>query len=197
MSSSPKYQRELNQVEEMRLIELKWVYKKAMEQEYNKEIINCYTNETLMDVACSKWRYNQSLKYYNWLKEQIRLETEINETREYDNDELLILNLLHKKENMSTIGIEINETVENDIEHDMKKAKTQFDNCYDLMQSRNSKYWDSWKKLRTNSIIDLISMKLDRCVKQELDNKAMEVELEDIVNYAIFWLIKIRNQNQK
>tara|TARA_R110000868_G_scaffold132290_2_gene342958 strand:+ start:6007 stop:6132 length:126 start_codon:yes stop_codon:yes gene_type:complete len=41
---------------------------------------------------------------------------------------------------MSTIGIEINETVENDIEHDMKKAKTQFDNCYDLMQSRNSKY---------------------------------------------------------
>jgi len=70
--------------------------------------------------------------------------------------------------------------------------KEQMDSCFELMKSRNEKYWDSWKNLRVDSMIDLMSAKLERCKAQSLDNKAMEIELEDIVNYWIFALMKIR-----
>lgn len=77
---------------------------------------------------------------------------------------------------------------------DMRLAKVQFDKCFELMKGRNAKYGDSYKKLRLNSIIDLMIMKLDRCQKQELDDHAMEVEIEDVVNYGIFGLVNIRNK---
>lgn len=77
---------------------------------------------------------------------------------------------------------------------DMEKASEQFHKCFELMKSRNLKYGDSYTKLRTNSIIDLMLMKLDRCQKQELDDHAMEVEIEDVVNYGIFCLMNIRNK---
>lgn len=77
---------------------------------------------------------------------------------------------------------------------DMLKAKVQFDQCFELMKSRNAKYWDSRKRLSNSSIVDLMIMKLDRCQKQKLDDKALEVEIEDVVNYGIFALINIRNQ---
>lgn len=80
------------------------------------------------------------------------------------------------------------------IDPNMKKAKEQFNNCYQLMQQRSAKYGNSFKQLRLSSIIDLMAMKLDRCQNQDLDNKATEIELEDICNYAIFGLMKIRNK---
>ena len=83
---------------------------------------------------------------------------------------------------------------EQDIEGDMKLAMKEFQSCFALMQQRNKKYGDSWKKLRLESIVDLMIMKLDRCQKQQLDEKALEVELEDLVNYGIFGLINIRNK---
>ena len=78
--------------------------------------------------------------------------------------------------------------------NDVGKFKKEMNACFTLMKSRNKKYGDSWKCLRINSIIDLMIMKLDRCQKQELDNKAIEVELEDIVNYGIFGLINLRDK---
>lgn len=80
---------------------------------------------------------------------------------------------------------------------DIEKFKEQQKKCLDLMISRNEKYGNSYKKLRLNSIIDLMAMKLDRCVKQDLDEKAIEVELEDISNYATFGLILIRNKKNE
>lgn len=77
---------------------------------------------------------------------------------------------------------------------DMRNAREQFEKCISLMEERNSKYGDSYKQLRLNSIIDLMIMKLDRCVKQNLDEKAIEIELEDVANYSIFGLMKIRNK---
>ena len=61
------------------------------------------------------------------------------------------------------------------------------------MKSRNDKYGDSWKRLRIDSIVDLVAMKLHRCVSQQLDKQALEVEAEDVINYMIFLLIKLRN----
>ncbi len=65
--------------------------------------------------------------------------------------------------------------------------------CLELYKSRAAKYGDSWKQLRLGSYIDLMMMKLDRCQKQQLDNKAIEVEIEDCVNYGLMILTKIRN----
>jgi len=76
---------------------------------------------------------------------------------------------------------------------DMEKAQEQFNQCFELMQSRNLKYGNSWKKLRNSSIVDLMLMKLDRCQKQELDDHAIEVEIEDVINYGIFCLMRLRN----
>lgn len=83
---------------------------------------------------------------------------------------------------------------ENSDHVDMKAAQKEFENCYNLMQSRNAKYGNSWKQLRNSSIIDLMIMKLDRCQKQALDNKALEVEAEDVVNYGIFLLMNLRKK---
>ena len=52
---------------------------------------------------------------------------------------------------------------------------------------------DSHKQLRLSSFIDLMAMKLDRCQKQSLDKTANEVELEDVVNYGLMALTKLRN----
>lgn len=82
------------------------------------------------------------------------------------------------------------------LNEDMKNAKEQFRNCFALMQSRNKKYGTSWKRLRPNSIVDLMIMKLDRCQKQQLDNKAIEVEIEDVVNYGIFCLMYLRKPKE-
>lgn len=80
------------------------------------------------------------------------------------------------------------------INDDMTRASEQFNRCFELMKSRNAKYGDSWKRLRIDAMIDLMIMKLDRCQKQKLDDSAIEVELEDVINYAIFGLVKIRNK---
>jgi len=102
---------------------------------------------------------------------------------------------LEEKVNQIELEAQFKEEIEiEEDKTDMELAKDEFVRCFELMKGRNDKYGDSYKKLRLNSIVDLMYMKLDRCVKQSLDNKAIEVELEDIVNYGIFGLMKIRNE---
>lgn len=80
---------------------------------------------------------------------------------------------------------------------DLIEFKEIMNDCYKLMISRNKKYGDSYKKLRLDSIIDLMAMKLDRCQKQKLDSKAIKAELEDIVNYGVFGLKELKDKNDK
>jgi len=93
MTGSPKYERELNGNEEKRVVELVNEYEKATNLVYHWEVINIYSNETLSDIACSEARYKQMIKYYKWLKNQIRIDMAINEEREMDEDELAALNM--------------------------------------------------------------------------------------------------------
>lgn len=66
-----------------------------------------------------------------------------------------------------------------------------------LMEDKNHDYGEAWRDMRTSSMTDLILMKLLR-IKQIEDNKGMTLVSEgiaanyyDIINYAVFALIKL------
>ena len=66
-----------------------------------------------------------------------------------------------------------------------------------LMEKKNHDYGEAWRDMRVSSFTDLILMKLLR-IKQIEDNKGVTIMSEgidanyfDIVNYAIFALIKM------
>ena len=74
----------------------------------------------------------------------------------------------------------------------------------DLLISKNHDYGEVWREMRLSSMTDLILMKLLR-IKQIEDNKGetlisegVDANYRDIINYAIFSLIKLEEQkNQK
>lgn len=66
-----------------------------------------------------------------------------------------------------------------------------------LLENKNHDYDEAWREMRISSITDIILMKLFR-VKQIEDNKGMtlvsegvKANYQDIINYAVFCLIKI------
>ena len=67
----------------------------------------------------------------------------------------------------------------------------------ELMQLKNHDYGEAWREMRVSSLTDLILQKLLR-VKQIEDNKGKTLISEgidanyfDMINYAIFALIKL------
>ena len=69
---------------------------------------------------------------------------------------------------------------------------------YHLLQNKNHDYGEAWREMRVSSITDIILMKLLR-VKQIEDNKGktlasegIEANYQDMINYAVFCLIKLR-----
>jgi len=72
-----------------------------------------------------------------------------------------------------------------------------FDTAKKLMQAKNHDYSEAWRNMRISSYTDLILMKLKR-TKQIEDNQGKTIVSEgidanylDIINYAVFALIKI------
>jgi len=70
----------------------------------------------------------------------------------------------------------------------------------DLMLRKNHDYGEAWRDMRISSITDIILMKLLR-VKQIENNKGktfvsegVEANYQDVINYAIFALILMREQ---
>ncbi len=73
--------------------------------------------------------------------------------------------------------------------------------AHGLMSDKNHDYDEAWRDMRVSSLTDLILMKLLR-VKQIEDNKGKTLISEgidanylDIINYAIFALIKLEGRN--
>ena len=67
----------------------------------------------------------------------------------------------------------------------------------DLLQNKNHDYDEAWRDMRISSITDIILMKLFR-VKQIEDNQGqtlvsegIKANYQDMINYAVFCLIKI------
>lgn len=70
--------------------------------------------------------------------------------------------------------------------------------AYELMEKKNHDYGEAWRGMRVSSITDLILVKLYR-IKQIEDNNGKTTVSEgiasnysDIINYAVFSLIKLR-----
>jgi hypothetical protein len=67
---------------------------------------------------------------------------------------------------------------------------------FDLLQNKNHDYGEAWRDMRASSITDIILMKLFR-VKQIEDNQGktlasegVRANYQDMINYAVFCLIK-------
>jgi hypothetical protein len=70
-----------------------------------------------------------------------------------------------------------------------------------LMENKNHDYGEAWRNMRTSSMTDLILMKLLR-IKQIEDNQGetlvsegVEANYHDIINYAVFALIKMEDEH--
>lgn len=70
-----------------------------------------------------------------------------------------------------------------------------------LMEDKNHDYGEAWRDMRVSSLTDLILMKIFR-VKQIEDNKGQTIVSEgvganyqDMINYAVFALIKLEAYN--
>ena len=71
---------------------------------------------------------------------------------------------------------------------------------HDLLSDKNHDYGEAWREMRLSSITDIILMKLLR-VKQIEDNEGQTLVSEgvlanyqDMINYSVFSLIKLRNE---
>jgi hypothetical protein len=73
----------------------------------------------------------------------------------------------------------------------------------ELLAAKNHDYGEAWRDMRISSMTDLILMKLLR-IKQIEDNQGqafvsegLPANYQDIINYAIFALIKLKEQKQQ
>ncbi len=91
------------------------------------------------------------------------------------------------------------------LELTVERAETLYDQYSDatreLMKAKNHDYGEAWRDMRISSLTDLILMKLLR-VKQIEDNdgktiisEGLDANYQDIINYSLFALIKLEEQN--
>lgn len=103
---------------------------------------------------------------------------------------------------IANIQLELGENTKSDLSVDEAKKYFEKHIAYakGLMENKNHDYSEAWRKMRVSSMTDLILMKLLR-IKQIEDNKGETIISEgidanyyDIVNYAVFSLIKLDEQ---
>ena len=70
-----------------------------------------------------------------------------------------------------------------------------------MLQNKNHDYGEAWREMRVTSITDIILMKLMR-IKQIEDHagetfvsEGVDANYRDIINYALFALIKIDEES--
>lgn len=108
--------------------------------------------------------------------------------------------------NYGIIGlIQLDLGMDDELELDQEKAEDLYikkaELARSLMMNKNHDYGEAWREMRVSSYTDLILMKIYR-VKQIEDNSGITTVSEgidanylDIINYAIFALIKLEIEN--
>ncbi|TAJ15721.1 DUF1599 domain-containing protein [Marinilabiliaceae bacterium JC017] len=100
---------------------------------------------------------------------------------------------------MGIIQLELGPAEQPEMDHEetLKMFLEKLQNAKSLMADKNHDYDEAWRKMRISSFTDLILMKLHR-TKQIEDNKGktlisegIDANYMDMINYAIFALIKI------
>jgi hypothetical protein len=89
------------------------------------------------------------------------------------------------------------ERIELNLDEVLKRYDAKMKEAFDLMENKNHDYGEAWRDMRISSLTDLILMKLLR-IKQIEDNQGKTLVSEgidanffDMINYAIFALIKL------
>lgn len=84
----------------------------------------------------------------------------------------------------------------------LKLFDAEFEKAQSLMEAKNHDYGEAWRDMRVSSLTDLILQKLLR-VKQIENNQGKTLVSEgidanylDMVNYAVFALIHLKNKTQ-
>lgn len=84
----------------------------------------------------------------------------------------------------------------------MTLYNAQLEEAYQLMMRKNHDYGEAWRDMRVSSFTDLILQKLMRVKQiedrngQTLISEGLEANYFDIINYAIFALIKMEEQHE-
>ena len=98
---------------------------------------------------------------------------------------------------MIQIELQNSEETELELSYTLKLYDKYVKQTKELMMNKNHDYGEAWREMRINSFTDLILMKLNR-IKQIEDNmgktiisEGIDSHYSDIMNYAIFALIKL------
>jgi len=88
-------------------------------------------------------------------------------------------------------------------EESIQRYDKYLEQAKDLMEKKNHDYGEAWRNMRLSSLTDIILMKLMR-IKQIEDNdgktlisEGLEANYYDIINYAMFALIKLNEKNKE
>lgn len=89
------------------------------------------------------------------------------------------------------------------IEMTYEELKPYYDKAYqetfNLLQNKNHDYGEAWREMRITSMTDIILMKLLRIKQIENNNgktlvsEGIKANYQDIINYAVFCLIKLHH----
>ncbi len=101
---------------------------------------------------------------------------------------------------IAIIQIQLNGNEENEIP--FKKLEAMYNtivaNTKTLLAAKNHDYDEAWRSMRVSSMTDIILMKLFR-IKQIEDNagqtlisEGVDASYQDMINYSIFCLIKLK-----
>ena len=171
-------------------------------QEYDKVISICRTLfvNKMKDYG-SAWRILRlpSLTDQIYIKAQRIRSLQENEVRKVDEGEAGEFIGIINYSIMALIQLELGTVEQPDL--DVEKATWHYDakinQTKELMENKNHDYGEAWREMRVNSLTDLILQKLLR-VKQIEDNKGktlvsegIDANYQDIINYAVFALIKL------
>ena len=95
----------------------------------------------------------------------------------------------------------VSEQIDIDAERALELFSEKADVAMELMQNKNHDYGEAWRDMRISSITDMILQKILR-VKQIEDNQGkllvsegLEANYLDMVNYAIFALILLKENS--
>lgn len=106
---------------------------------------------------------------------------------------------------MAMMQLELGEEGEENLDPNYveKYYTDKVDETRDLMFAKNHDYGEAWRDMRVSSMTDLILMKLHR-VKQIEDNngatlvsEGLKANYQDMLNYAVFALIKLGYAEKK
>jgi hypothetical protein len=104
---------------------------------------------------------------------------------------------------MALIQLELGIGGDHDIKEDeaVKLYDKYLKSARDLMEDKNHDYDEAWRNMRVSSYTDIILMKLKRIKQIEdkegetLVSEGIDANYRDIINYALFALIKLEEKN--